>query len=326
LTGLVWGAFLAFFLTLLVLDLGVLHRESAELSVRQALFWTAVWVSVALSFVPVVYGLYEHNWIGFRAGPGAIGGEAAATQFVTGYLLEWSLSVDNIFVIALIFSYLKIPPVYQYRVLFWGIVGAIVLRGLMIAAGTTLLHHFDWMFYVFGAILLFSALRMLRENNEEVDFGSSVPARLVKRFVPVTDSLERAHFFVRQDGRMYATPLFVALLMVELTDVVFAVDSIPAILAVTRDPFLVFTSNAFAILGLRSLYFAVAGMMAMFRYLKYSLVMILAFVGVKMLLMNRYHVPDLISLGIIVGTLGGGILASLWASKRETGRGPLDPG
>ena len=320
-TGLVWGGFLTLFLSLLFFDLGVLHRESATLSVRQALFWTGVWVSVAMSFAVVVYGLYEYHWFDFRLGPGAIGGEAAATQYVTGYLLEWSLSVDNIFVIAVIFSYLKIPTLYQYRVLFWGIVGAIVLRGLMIAAGTTLLHHFDWMFYVFGAILLLSAVRMLREH-EEVDFGTTLPARLVQRFVPVTEKLERARFFVRQDGRLYATPLFVALLMVEMTDVVFAVDSIPAILAVTRDPFLVFTSNAFAILGLRSLYFAVAGMMALFKYLKYSLVMILAFVGVKMMLINKFHVPDYISLGIIIGTLAGGVLASLWATRRETGHGP----
>jgi tellurite resistance protein TerC len=238
-------------------------------------------------------------------------------QFVTGYLLEWSLSVDNIFVIALIFAYLKIPTLYQYRVLFWGIVGAIVLRGLMIAAGTALLAQFDWMFYVFGAVLLVSALRMLRNDDEDRDFGSSFPARLVRRFIPVTEHLDRARFFVRRDGRLYATPLFVALIMVELTDVVFAVDSIPAILAVTRDPFLVFTSNAFAILGLRSLYFAVAGLMSMFRYLRYSLVLILAFVGVKMLLVSRYHVPNMVSLGIIVGTLAGGIVASLVATRIE---------
>ena len=241
-------------------------------------------------------------------------------QFVTGYTLEWSLSVDNIFVIALIFSYLKIPPVFQYRVLFWGIVGAIVLRGLMIFAGTALLQHFDWMFYVFGAILLVSALRMLRDDGAERDFESSFPARLVRRFVPVTDQLDRARFFIFRDGQLYATPLFVALVMVELTDVVFAVDSIPAILAVTRDPFLVFTSNAFAILGLRSLYFAVAGLMAMFRYLRYSLVLVLAFVGVKMLLVSQYHVPNLVSLGIILGTLGVGILASVWAARRDAAR------
>jgi len=316
-TGVVWGGFLTFFLALLVFDLSVLHREAATLSVKQALFWTAVWISVALSFTVVVYGLYEHAWLDFVPGPGVNGGTDAVVQYVTGYLLEWSLSVDNIFVIALIFAYLKIPTHYQYRVLFWGIVGAIVLRGLMIAAGTTLLHYFHWMYYVFGGILIISALRMLREDDGEIDFERSLPARLVRRFVPVTEELERARFFVRREGHLYATPLFVALVMVELTDVVFAVDSIPAILAVTRDPFLVFTSNAFAILGLRSLYFAVAGLMSMFRYLKYSLVLILAFVGVKMILAGRFHVPNLVSLAIILGTLLGGILASLWVTRRE---------
>jgi tellurite resistance protein TerC len=317
LTELVWIGFLALFLALLYLDLSVLHREAAELSVRQALSWTAVWVGVACSFTFVIYGLYEYHWFDFDPWHGATSGSDAVLQFVTGYLLEWSLSVDNIFVIALIFAYLKIPTLYQYRVLFWGIVGAIVLRGLMIAAGTALLAHFDWMFYVFGAVLLVSALRMLRNDDEDRDFGSSFPARLVRRFIPVTEHLDRARFFVRRDGRLYATPLFVALIMVELTDVVFAVDSIPAILAVTRDPFLVFTSNAFAILGLRSLYFAVAGLMSMFRYLRYSLVLILAFVGVKMLLVSRYHVPNMVSLGIIVGTLAGGIVASLVATRIE---------
>jgi len=319
---LVWGGFLVFFLGLLFLDLSVLHRESAELSVPQALFWTLVWVCVAASFTVVVYGLYEHHWLGFQGGPHVADGADAVVQFVTGYLLEWSLSVDNIFVMALIFAYLKIPPMFQYRVLFWGIVGAIVLRGLMILAGTTLLAHFDWMFYVFGAILLVSALRMLRDDDGQRDFESSVPARLVRRFVPVTDELDRARFFTYRDGQIYATQLFVALIMVELTDVVFAVDSIPAILAVTRDPFLVFTSNAFAILGLRSLYFAVAGLMAMFRYLRYSLVLVLAFVGVKMLLVSHYHVPNVVSLGIIIGTLALGVLASVWATRHEATPGP----
>jgi len=317
---LVWGGFIVLFLGLLFLDLSVLHRESTELSVKQALFWTLVWVCVAGSFTFVVYGLYEHHWFGFAGGPHVADGTDAVVQFVTGYTLEWSLSVDNIFVMALIFAYLKIPPVFQYRVLFWGIVGAIVLRGLMILAGTALLQHFDWMFYVFGGILLVSALRMLRDDGADRDFESSFPARLVRRFVPVTDQLDRARFFVFRDGQIYATPLFVALVMVELTDVVFAVDSIPAILAVTRDPFLVFTSNAFAILGLRSLYFAVAGLMAMFRYLRYSLVLVLAFVGVKMLLVSQYHVPNLVSLGIILGTLGVGILASVWAARRDAAR------
>lgn len=321
----VWFGFLALFFGLLILDLSILHRESTTLSVRQALFWTAVWVSVAMSYALVIYGLYEYRWLGFEPGPGVASGGDAVVQYVTGYLLEWSLSVDNIFVIALIFAYLRIPTQYQYRVLFWGIVGAIVLRGLMIAAGTTLLHRFDWMFYVFGAILLLSALRMLRNGEDVHDVGNSFPARLVRRFIPVTPELERARFFVRREGKLFATPLFVALVMVELTDVVFAVDSIPAILAVTRDPFLVFTSNAFAILGLRSLYFAVAGLMAMFRYLRYSLVLILAFVGMKMLLVSNFHVPNLVSLAIILGTLGAGILASIYATRRDALNGSGDP-
>ena len=322
---LIWVGFITLFLGLLFLDLSVLHREAAELSVRQALFWTAIWIGVAFSYALVIYGLYEYRWYGFEPAAGATNGWDAVVQYVTGYLLEWSLSVDNIFVMALIFAYLKIPVLYQYRVLFWGIVGAIVLRGLMIVAGTALLARFDWMFYVFGATLLLSALRMLRDD-EVRDFGSSLPARLVRRFVPVTDELDRARFFVRRSGRLYATPLFVALVMVELTDVVFAVDSIPAILAVTRDPFLVFTSNAFAILGLRSLYFAVAGLLALFRYLKYSLVLILAFVGVKMLLVDVYHVPNLVSLGIIVATLAAGSVASLWAARRDRIAAGNDPG
>jgi len=314
---LIWIGFFALFFGLLFLDLSVLHREAAALSVRQALFWTAIWIGVAFSYAFVIYGLYEYRWYGFEPAADAVNGKDAVVQYITGYLLEWSLSVDNIFVMALVFTYLKIPPIYQYRVLFWGIVGAIVLRGLMIMAGTELLAHFDWMFYVFGATLLVSALRMLREDEGVRDFASSLPAKIVRRFVPVTDELDRARFFVRRSGRLYATPLFVALIMVELTDIVFAVDSIPAILAVTRDPFLVFTSNAFAILGLRSLYFAVAGLLSLFRYLKFSLVLVLVFVGAKMLLMDLVHVPNLVSLAIIVVTLGAGSVASLWATRRD---------
>lgn len=319
-TELVWGGFIVLFLALLFLDLAVLHRESEELSVPQALFWTAVWICVAACFSFVIYGLYEHQWFGFIPDDdGPRRGADAVLQYVTGYLLEWSLSVDNIFVMAVIFNFLRIPAAFQYRVLFWGIVGAIVLRGMMIGAGTALLDAFDWMFYVFGATLIVSALRMLREDDQETprDLSNSFPARLLRRFIPVTEEIHGSRFLVRIGGRMHATPLLLALVMVELTDVVFAVDSIPAILAVTQDPFLVFTSNAFAILGLRSLYFAVAGLMALFRYLKYSLVLILAFVGVKMLLVSIYHVPNLVSLGIIVATLAGGVLASLVAARRE---------
>jgi tellurite resistance protein TerC len=316
----IWLGFLALFLTLLWLDLGFLHRKVQMLSVRQALTATTMWVLVALSFAGVVYGLYEYGWFGWDPGQyGEPTGRDALIAFVTGYLLEWSLSVDNIFVIALIFAYLRIPQEYQYRVLFWGIVGAIVLRGAMIAAGTALIHTFDWMFYVFGAILLASALRMLK-GDEGYDPGRSLLVRAVRRVFPVADHLDGKHFFTRVNGHFTATPLFIALLLVDFADVVFAVDSIPAILAVTQDPFLVFTSNAFAILGLRALYFAIAGLMEQFRYLKYSLVFILIFVAVKMILAPHYHIPNLLSLGIIVLMLAIGMAASMWMKPRESAR------
>jgi tellurite resistance protein TerC len=317
-TPIVWLAFFSIYVGLLALDLVVLHREARVLHVRQALAWTAVWICVALSFGGLVYGLYEFNWFGWTQGDGSLRGQDALLQYVTGYLLEWSLSVDNIFVMALIFTYMKIPPLYQYRVLFWGIIGAIVLRGAMIALGSALIHNFDWMFYVFGGILLVSALRMLR-TEEEYDPSKSVLVRLARKIYPVTDRIDGDRFFTRIDGRRAATPLFVALLFIDFADVVFAVDSIPAIFAVTQDPFLVFTSNAFAILGLRSLYFAIAGLMAMFHYLKLSLVFILVFIAVKLILVQHYKIPDAISLGVIVGLLAIGIVASLATkSKHKT--------
>ena len=317
----IWLGFLALFLTLLWIDLGFLHRKVQTLSVRQALGATTMWVLVALTFAGVIYGLYEYGWLGWDPGQyGESSGADALIAFVTGYLLEWSLSVDNIFVIALIFSYLRIPQKYQYRVLFWGIVGAIVLRGAMIAAGTVLIHTFDWMFYVFGAILLASALRMLK-SDEDYDPGKSLLVRAVRRVFPVADHLDGAHFFTRVNGHLTATPLFIALLLVDFADVIFAVDSIPAILAVTQDPFLVFTSNAFAILGLRALYFAIAGLMEQFRYLKYSLVFILIFIAVKMILAPHYHIPNLLSLGVIVLMLAIGMAASMWMKPREPARG-----
>ena len=316
-TWIVWTGFFVIFLSVLVLDLSVLHRESRTMSVRQALGWTVVWICVAMSFGALVYGLYEHNWFGWRLGdPQAPSGAEAWLQYVTGYLLEWSLSVDNIFVIAVIFTYMKIPAQYQYRVLFWGIVGAIVLRGVMIAAGSALIHAFDWMFYVFGAILLLSAARMLK-SDEEFDPSTSVLVKLARRVYPLTDKLDGDRFFTMVNGARAATPLFVTLLLVDFADVVFAVDSIPAIFAVTQDPFLVFTSNAFAILGLRALYFAIAGLMVMFRYIKYSLIFILGFVGVKMMLHHHVHIAHALSLAIIVGFLVLGVVGSLWAARRE---------
>jgi tellurite resistance protein TerC len=316
---LIWIAFFVIFISVLVLDLGVLHRESKEMKVPQALGWTLVWVLTALCFSGLVYGVYEHQWLGWRSGAESLRGSEAMIQYITGYLLEWSLSVDNIFVIAVIFTFMKIPSQFQYRVLFWGIVGAIVLRGAMIAMGAALIHAFDWMFYVFGGILLLSAARMLK-SEEEFDPGKSVLVRLARRVYPVTDQLDGERFFTTVNGARAATPLFVTLLLVDFADVVFAVDSIPAIFAVTQDPFIVFTSNAFAILGLRSLYFAIAGLMAMFKYIKISLVFILGFVGVKMMLHHHVEISHVASLSAIIGFLVIGIIASLMSSRRQQGR------
>lgn len=311
-----WVAFLVVYIGLLALDLGVLHRESKELSLRQALGWTAVWVAAALSFGFAIYGAYEYGWFDVGAA-GAGSGYQVMMQYITGYVLEWSLSVDNIFVIAVIFTYMKVPLAYQYRVLFWGIVGAIVLRGAMIGAGAALIHSFDWMFYVFGAVLLLSAARMLKSDEEGYDPGKSALLRFARRVYPMTDRFDGERFFTISHGRRAATPLFATLLFVDLADVVFAVDSIPAIFAVTQDPFIVFTSNAFAILGLRSLYFAVAGLMMLFKYIKVSLVFILGFVGAKMLLMNHVHISNLMSLLIILSFLMIGVLASVWSTSRR---------
>jgi tellurite resistance protein TerC len=314
---LIWLGFFAIFIGVLALDLGVLHREAKAMQVRQALGWTVVWIIVALSFAGLVYGVYEYQWFGWHAvSDDAPSGSEAAIQYVTGYLLEWSLSVDNIFVIAIIFTFMKIPAQFQYRVLFWGIVGAIVLRGAMIAMGAALIHAFDWTFYLFGAILLYSALRMFRSEEEQFDPGKSVLVRLARRVYPVTDKLDGERFFTHVDGARAATPLFVTLLLVDFADVVFAVDSIPAIFAVTQEPFIVFTSNAFAILGLRSLYFAIASLMMMFQYIKLSLIVILAFVGVKMMLHHHVEIPHALSLGVIVACLIVGALASVWSSRR----------
>lgn len=313
----VWAGFFAIFISVLVLDLAVLHRESREMSVRQALGWTVVWISVAVAFSGLIYGVYEHHWFGWNPAEGAPNGSEAALQYITGYLLEWSLSVDNIFVIAVIFTYMKIPAQFQYRVLFWGIVGAILLRGVMIGAGAVLIHAFDWMFYVFGAILIFSAAKMLKSDDEQFDPATSILVRIARRVYPITEKLDGDRFFTTVNGARAATPLFVTLLLVDFADVVFAVDSIPAIFAVTQDSFIVFTSNAFAILGLRSLYFAIAGLMMMFKYLKFSLVFILGFVGIKMMLHHHYQISHLVSLSVIIAILLAGVVASLWATRNS---------
>jgi tellurite resistance protein TerC len=314
-----WLGFITFVLIMLTLDLGVLNRRAHVIGTREALKWTGVCVVLALLFNVAVYYLYENHWfgIGLHVG-GNLSGQQAALQFFTGYIVEQSLSLDNVFVIALIFTYFRVPPMYQHRVLFWGIVGALIMRGLMIAAGTALIHRFSWITYVFGGLLIVTAVKMLIASQDELEPNKNPLVRLARRLYPVSDDFEEQRFFTHIDGRRAITPLMLVLLVVESTDVLFAVDSIPAVFAVTQDPFLVFTSNIFAILGLRSLYFAIAGLLGKFRYLKVSLVFVLAFVGVKMLIAHHFPIPTLVSLAVISGVLVVGVLASIVRSRRET--------
>jgi tellurite resistance protein TerC len=317
-----WVGFIVLVLGLLAFDLGVLNRKAHVIETPEALRWTAFWIALALIFNVGVYFLYESHVFGLGLGDGhTFGGGQAAKEFFAGYLLEKSLSLDNIFVIALIFAYFKVPAMYQHRVLFWGIVGALVLRGAMIAAGAALVQRFDWINYVFGAFLILTAVKMLRAGEGEVDPERNPLVRIARRTFRMTQEYRAHHFFVSEGGQRFMTPLFLVLLVVESTDVIFAVDSIPAIFAITKDPFLVFTSNVFAILGLRSLYFALAGMMDKFRYLKVSLVFILAFVGVKMMVVHHYKIPIEFSLAVIGGILAVGVMASVVRDRQ----GPQPP-
>ena len=310
-TTAVWASFLVLISIVVALDLGVFHRKVHVVTLPEALGWTAIWVSLALVFNVGVYYLYEINPSGWDMDTEQLTGAEAAIQFFTGYLVEKSLSIDNIFVIAMIFAHFHVPLAEQHRVLFWGSLGAVVLRGLMIFGGIALLERFDWLVYVFGAILIFSAASMLVIRHDKLAPDSNAVIRMVRKIYPVTPDFHGSHFFVRIDGVNTATPLFLALVLIETSDVTFAIDSIPAIFAITRDPFIVFTSNIFAILGLRSLYFVLAGLMEKFRYLRMSLVFLLAFIGVKMLLMHHHPIPNLVSLSVIGGILMVGILASL---------------
>jgi tellurite resistance protein TerC len=313
-----WVVFVLLVLALLALDLGVFRRDSRALNVPEALGWAAFYISLGLAFNVLVYFLYEHHLWGIGTHFGhALGGKSAALQFFAGFLLEYSLSLDNVFVIALIFTHFRIPLAYQHRVLFWGVIGALLLRGVMIGIGTALIARFAWIVYVFGGILILTAVRMLMAGQEELDPEKSFVIRIAHRIYPVTTDLHGEHFFIDVAGRWAATPLFLVLLMVESSDVLFAVDSIPAVFAVTQDPFLVFTSNVFAILGLRNLYFAIAPLMDSFRYLKLSLVFILAFVGVKMILSHYKPIDIDVSLWVIVGILSVGVLASALAAGRD---------
>jgi tellurite resistance protein TerC len=310
---LIWTLFILLIMGFLALDLGVFNRKDHVIGFRESLRWTALWITVSLAFDVVIYFLYEHHIGGFGLQTGeTLSGLDASMLFLTGYVVEYSLSVDNIFVIALIIGTFRVPRQFQHRVLFWGILGALVLRGVMIGAGAVLLNRFAWMMYVFGGILLITALKMAFQKDDHFDIQNSKVLRFARKLYPVTADFEGHKFLTRlPDGRRAMTPLMLVLLMIETTDVVFAVDSIPAVFAITSDPFLVFTSNVFAILGLRSLYFALAGLIVLFRYLKASLVVLLAFIGVKMLITEWVHIPPAVSLGVIGLILGVGILASV---------------
>lgn len=316
---LIWILFVCLILSLLALDLGVLNRKAHVVHAKEALAWTAFWVMLALLFNVFVYYFYENHGWGWAPGKVFdVAGKDAALEFFAAYLLEESLSLDNMFVIAMIFAYFKIPGQFQHRVLFWGILGALIMRGTMIGLGAALIERFTWITYVFGAILIFTAVKMLIERHDNIEPEHNWLIRLARRFMPTTTDMSEGKFLLRKDGVTYVTPLFLVLLMVETTDLLFAVDSVPAVFAVTHDPFIVFTSNVFAILGLRSLYFALAGLMSKFQYLKMSLVFILAYVGVKMLLAHHYPIPIPVTLGVIGGILAVGILASIFGAGKDT--------
>lgn len=300
-TVILWAAFNAFILSMLALDLGVFHKRSEEITLKNALFWTGLWITLAMCFNVFIY-FYM--------------GKEPAIEFFTGYLIEKSLSVDNIFVIIMIFSYFHVPAAYQHKVLFWGILGALVMRVIFIFAGIELIHRFHWLIYIFGAFLIITGIRMLSSGDQKLEPEKNPVVKLVRRVFRLTPSFEGDHFFVRRDGKLWATPLFLVVILIETTDLIFAVDSIPAILAITDDAFIVYTSNVFAILGLRSLYFALAGIEKYFHYLKYGLAAILAFVGVKMCIVDLYKIPIDVSLLTIVGILVIAIGASILFPKK----------
>ncbi len=298
---LLWGGFTAIIITMMALDLFVLNRKAHVVAVKEALLWSALWIGVALTF---------------GAGVFLFLGEQKGMEYVTGYVIEKSLSVDNIFVFMVIFQYFAVPPQLQPKVLRWGIIGALVMRLIFILAGAALLNAFHWMIFIFGGILLYTAFRLATQKEHQIHPERNPVIRLFRRFMPVASDFQGDRFFARLDGRLLATPLFLVILVIETTDVVFAIDSIPAIFSVTRDPFIVYTSNAFAILGLRALYFALAGIMGYFTYLRQGLVVILAFVGVKMVISGGYKIPTTVSLGGIAGILVVAIALSLVVRKR----------
>ncbi len=290
-----WVLFNLFVVVMLGLDLGVFHRRAHTIRFREAFAWSAVWMALAACFAVLVY--FWH-------------GRTSSLEFITGYIIEQSLSVDNLFIFLLIFRYFHVPGPQQHRVLFWGIIGALIMRAVFILVGVSLIQRFQWIIYVFGAFLVFTGIRLFRQKEMEIHPEGNPVVRAVRRWLPVTKESPEGRFFVRRHG-LYVTPLFLVLVVVETTDLIFAVDSIPAVLAVTRDPFIVYTSNAFAILGLRSLYFALAGMMEAFHYLHYGLAVILVFIGGKMLVSHHYPLSTELALGVVAGVLALSIAASL---------------
>lgn len=306
-TPLLWAGFIAFVLLMLALDLGVFHRRAHTVKVREAAVWSAVWVGLAL-----VFNLGVHHFFGPQK----------ALEFLTGYLVEKSLSVDNIFVIMVIFSAFAVPDAYQHRVLFWGILGALVFRALFIVVGAALIKEFHWIMYLFGALLIWTGWKMLAHRNETLELESSWWMKLFRRHVPLTHGYRGPAFLVRDNGRRLATPLLLVLLAVEMTDLMFAVDSIPAVFAISQDPFIVFTSNIFAILGLRSLFFVLSGAIGKFHHLKLGLAGVLLFVGAKMLAIDLIKVPALVSLGVIALLIGASVVASLFRKPKEV---DIDP-
>jgi len=306
-----WIGFNLFVLSLLALDLGVFHRHAHKVSIKEATIWSIVWITMAMFFNLGLYLFWD------KVSPNSsYSNSEAALAFFTGYLIEKSLSVDNIFVFVLIFTFFAVPAIYQHRVLFWGILGALIMRGALIAVGAVLLKEFHWIIYIFGAFLIFTGIRMAIHRNEEMHPEQNPVVKLLRRIIPVAENYEGDHFFIRRAGKLLATPLFLVLLIVESTDLVFAVDSIPAIFAVTNDPFIVYTSNVFAILGLRSLYFLLAGVLDKFYYLKLGLSFVLAFVGTKMVIVDIYKIPVGLSLGVIASILAISVVGSLLRSRR----------
>lgn len=317
----VWITFIILVLGLMALDLGIFNKKAHIPSAGEAFVSTIVWVALALAFCIFIYFAYQHKWLGlglYEYEP--MDGRTAAIKYLTGYLLEEALSVDNLFVMALVFAQFRVPKKYQHRILFWGILGVLVFRGILIGVGIALVHYFTWLFYFFGLLLLWSAFKMWRQGEDaHQDLNDHGIVRFVRRFYPVTTSYEGGHFFTIENGRKAVTPMFVALLIIETTDILFAFDSVPAVFSITTDPFLVFSSNIFAILGLRSLYFVLADILDRFEYLKYSLIAILFFIGIKMMLIpQKIHLPEIASLLVIGVLLLGGVIASLsFRGRRE---------